>query len=39
VAGKYKTYIGLPAKMIDIGETNWNPQTHCLKITLQIAKP
>ena len=39
VAGKYKTYIGLPAKMIDIGETNWNPQTHCLKIALQIAKP
>ena len=37
VAGKYKTYIGLPAKMIDIGETNWNPQTHCLKIALQIA--
>ena len=39
VAGKYKTYIDLPAKMIDIGETNWNPQTHCLKIALQIAKP
>ena len=37
VAGKYKTYIGLPAKMVDIGETNWNPQTHCLKITLQTA--
>tara|TARA_B100000497_G_scaffold50255_1_gene57884 strand:- start:1217 stop:1780 length:564 start_codon:yes stop_codon:yes gene_type:complete len=37
VPGKYKADIRLPAKMHDIGKTNWNPQTHCLTVTLPIA--
>ena len=37
VPGKYKADIRLPAKMHDIGKTKWNPQTHCLTVTLPIA--
>ena len=37
VPGKYKQLIFLPVKVLRGGDSvDWNPQTHCLKITLQM---